>query len=498
MALLELHGVRKTYPGVRALAGVDFDVDAGEVHALLGENGAGKSTLMKATAGSVVPDEGQMRVDGEPVPFGSPEASRRAGIAIVYQELSLVPSLSIAENVLLGRWPTARFGLVDWRGLEDRAREALQRVGLDDLDVRGRVEGLSMADRQLVEVAKALSTDARVLLLDEPTSALSGPEAERLFAIIDDLSGQGVGIVYVSHRLGEVLRIADRVTVLRDGGHVGTHPIKDVTEADLAVMMVGREVDTDTRERATDERGEAGELLLRARDLRRLPGLRGVDLDLHAGEVVAVFGLVGSGRSQLARTLFGLDPARGGTVEVGGEQVEIDGPDVAAALGIGYLAQDRAESIVPSMGALQNITLASLRRISRGPLLQFDRERDLGERFIDELDIKVRSPDQRGETLSGGNQQKVILARWLASQSRVLVLDDPTRGIDVGAKEEVFRLVKRLAADGVAVLYLTSEIKEAKALSDRILVMAGGRVVSELEPDAPQERVMEAAGGAHG
>jgi ABC-type sugar transport system ATPase subunit len=494
VALLELEGARKAYPGVRALQGVDLRVERGEVHALLGENGAGKSTLMKVVAGSVTPDAGHMTVDGHPVPLGSLEAAKASGVALVYQDLSLVPQLTVGENVLLGRWPTTRLGTVAWDELHATARRHLGRIGLD-VDPRRRVDELGMAERQLVEIAKALSGDVRVLLLDEPTSALSDPEARHLFGIVRDLTASGVAVVYVSHRLPEVLDIADRISVLRDGQLVGTVRATDVDEARLARMMVGRAVGGGAPPAPVAANGAP--MAMRARGLARPPRLKPVDLELRAGEVVAVFGLVGSGRTRLARTLFGLEPATGGTLEVAGKPVHIAAPADAIALGIGYLGEDRAAGIVPRMTLAENITLASLRRLGRGPLLATGQERQLAKRFADELGI--RAPlDRRAETLSGGNQQKLVLARWLCTSAGVLVLDDPTRGIDVGAKEEVFRLVRRLAGDGAAILYLTSETREARTLADRVLIMADGRIVRSVDPDAPEEEMMAAAGGVHG
>ena len=495
MALLELQGARKAYPGVRALQGVDLGVERGEVHALLGENGAGKSTLMKVVAGSVTPDAGRMTVDGNPVPLGSLAAAKASGVALVYQDLSLVPQLTVGENVLLGRWPTTRWGTVAWEELHATARRHLGRIGLD-VDPRRRVDELGMAERQLVEIAKALSGDVRVLLLDEPTSALSDPEARRLFGIVRDLTSSGVAVVYVSHQLPEVLEIADRISVLRDGQLVGTVRASDVDEARLARMMVGRAVGGGAAAPAPIA-GNGGPLAIRASGLARPPRLKPVDLELRTGEVVAVFGLVGSGRTRLARTLFGLEPATAGTLEVAGRPVRIASPADAIALGIGYLGEDRAAGIVPRMTLAENITLASLPRLGRGWLLVGGQERQLAKRFADELDIRA-SLDRPAETLSGGNQQKLVLARWLCSSARVLVLDDPTRGIDVGAKEEVFRLVRRLADDGAAILYLTSETREARTLADRVLVMAGGRIVRTVDPDAPEEEMMAAAGGVHG
>jgi ABC-type sugar transport system ATPase subunit len=491
--LLRIEGVSKSYPGVQALAGVDFEVGAGEVHALLGENGAGKSTLMKVIAGSVTPEQGLMELDGKEVSFGSPESARAHGIGIVYQDLSLVPPLSVGENVLLGRWPR-RWGAIDWKRLHAEADRSLRRIGYQ-VDARRSVRELGMAERQLVEIAKALSAEVRVLLLDEPTSALSKREATRLFEIIRDLTGSGVAVVYVSHRLGEVLDIADRITVLRDGQHIGTVDAKEVSEGELARMMVGRELASELEERSAPAPSGERRLVFRARGLGRPPRLKPVDLELHEGEIVAVFGLVGAGRTRLARTLFGVEPATEGSLEVNGMEVRISSPADAIGRGLGYLGEDRTLGIVPRMTVGANITLASLDRVATGPVLDFGEERRLAQRYVGELAIRTSSIDRLAETLSGGNQQKVVLARWLCSHARILVLDDPTRGIDVGAKEEVFRLVRRLAEDGVAILYLTSEIKEARGLADRVLVMANGRIASAFGPETSEEEIMEAAGG---
>jgi ABC-type sugar transport system ATPase subunit len=501
--VLEVTGMRKAYPGVQALAGVDLSVDAGEVHALLGENGAGKSTLMKTIAGAVTPDAGVLLVDGDDVPLGSPAASSAHGIGIVYQELSLVPSLSVAENVLLGRLPRGRFGLVDWRAVPAAVAPHLQQVGLD-VDPTRRVRDFGMAERQLIEIAKAVSHNLRVLLLDEPTSALSDRESRRLFRVITDLVASGVAVVYVSHRLPEVLQIADRITVLRDGRNVDTVAARDTSESELARMMVGRDVGTIAAAPEPDPahpspaRAARDEVVLRAAGLGRPPRLRPVDLEVRAGEIVGVFGLVGAGRTRLARALFGLEPPTEGTLELFGAPVDIRSPADAIAAGLGYVGEDRAAGLVYRMSVSANITLASQDRVRRGPVIDFATERALAERYVSELGIRVPTVDRLVDTLSGGNQQKVLLARWLCSQARILILDDPVRGIDVGAKEEVFRLVRELAGDGVAVLLLTSEIKEARSLSDRVLVMSGGRIVAELTPDASEDEIMTAAGGVHG
>lgn len=488
---LAARGISKRYPGVHALAGVDFDVNAGEVHALLGANGAGKSTLIKVIAGAVVPDEGELAMNGRPVPFGSPEESRRAGVAIVYQDMSLVGSLSVGENVLLGRWPMRR-GMVDWLTLADQARTNLERVGLK-VDPKAKVAGLAMAERQLVEMAKALSTHPQVLLLDEPTSALSGREAHRLFGIVNDLTNSGVAVIYVSHRLAEIIEIADRVTILRDGKVVASSLISEVTERDLARIVVGRELSTlPTVDRAGTSGN--GHVLLSARDLGRPPRLRGVNLDLRAGEIVTAFGLVGSGRSELARVLFGLDPPTTGSISMNGKELHLRSPADAIALGMGYVAPDRALGVVARMPVSANITLASFSHIGRGPLVDREWEMSQSTRLIDELDIRVDSRRLAG-TLSGGNQQKVTVGRWMCAGARILILDDPTRGIDVGAKAEVFGLVRKLAADGAAILYATSEIGEARDLGHRMLVMSAGRLVAEFDTSASEQQIMEAAGG---
>ena len=536
--VLRVRGAAKAYGAQRALDGVDLDVYAGEVHALLGENGAGKSTLMKIIAGSVPPDAGHMQVHGSTVALGDPQRARGAGVGIVYQELSLIPPLSAGENVLMGRWPK-RFGLVNWRGLESAAKAQLDRVGLGGRH-HDRVDTMGMAERQLVEIAKALMGEVRVLLFDEPTSALSDPESRRLFDLIADLTGAGVAVLYVSHRLNEVLHLSHRISVLRDGRMRQTIDRAAATEQLLTSLMVGRgpsptasgpdriqppadhedgadaparawPADTETPvgtgplvgteavagTRPGPSSGARQEFALRARGLARPPRLKPIDLDIRTGEVVAVFGLVGAGRTRLARCLFGLEPATEGRAEVLGRGLALSDPGAAVAAGIGYVGEDRAMGIVPRLSVEHNITLASLNTVSHGRVLTPRRERELSERYIDELNIAVRSPEQTADTLSGGNQQKVVLARWMCSGARLLVLDDPTRGIDVGAKEEVFRLVRHLAEDGVASLYLTSEIKEARALADRLLVMSGGRVVAELEPGAAEEDVMAAAGGLH-
>jgi ABC-type sugar transport system ATPase subunit len=497
VALLEARGIEKSYPGVRALAGVDLSVDPGEIHALLGQNGAGKSTLMQVIAGNVKPDAGSLWIDGERIEPGSPAEAAAHGVGLVHQETSLIPPLSVAENVMLGRWPMRR-GQVEWALLRERARKSVQRVGLG-ADLDAEVRDLGMAERQLVELAKALSQDVRVLLLDEPTSALSARETKRLFEICRNLRDQGVAIVYVSHRLSEILEICDRVTVLRDGQLVDTVGLEGVSEQELARMMVGAERSPAALAgHELTPAAERGEAALRVRNLEQAPRLKPCDFEIAAGEILAVFGLVGAGRTRLARTLFGLEPATAGTIEVLGRERRITSPIDAITAGIGYVGEDRAVGLVPQLSVAANITLASLGETTRAGVLDFKRERRIAEEAIRELGIRVSSPDQPAGTLSGGNQQKVVIARWIASGVRVLILDDPTRGIDVGAKAEVFRLVAKLAEEeGVAVLFFTSEIPEARALGDRILVMADGHIAAEMPPQVSDEEIMTAAGGVY-
>jgi ABC-type sugar transport system ATPase subunit len=497
VALLQATHIHKSYPGARALAGVDLSAEAGEVHALLGENGAGKSTLMKVIAGSEVPDSGDIRIDGEPLPLGSPESARRSGVGIVYQDLSLVPSLSVGENVLLGRWPQRVPGVIDWSALHEQAQRHLDRIGLG-VDVHRPLVGLGMAERQLVEIAKALSNEARVLLLDDPTSALSERESSRLFDIIRALRSSQVAVVYVSHRLTEVLDIADRITVLRDGQVIDTVSSRDVAESDLARMMVGRDVDTEPTREPQHAAPEDEELALEAIGLARPPRLKPIHLQLRRGEILGVFGLVGAGRTRLARTLFGLEPPTEGSLKAFGREARISSPADAIAHGLGYLGEDRSTGIVPRMDVTKNVTLASLDRVCRGAIVDRSKEVEVAQGYVDDLSIRTASLDQLVDKLSGGNQQKVVLARWLCSNARILILDDPTRGIDVGAKEEVFRLVRKLANEGIAILYLTSEIREARALADRMIIMSDGRIVASAGPETSEDEIMASAGGVGG
>jgi ribose transport system ATP-binding protein len=488
--LLGLRGITKAFPGVQALKGVDLDVGAGEVHAVVGENGAGKSTLMKIVAGVYAADAGAVLLDGQPTDVDSPRRALERGISMIHQELNLVPNLSVAENVFLGRAPT-RGGLVDWRRLDADADALATRLGIS-LDVRARVEHLSVARQQMVEIAKALSLDARVIIMDEPTSALTDRETEALFGIIARLKAHGVAVVYISHRLDEIFRVADRVTVLRDGQLVGTLPISEASPTRLIGMMVGRELTT----LFPKEPVEIGEPVLEVRGLRRAGVLEDISFVLRRREILGLAGLVGAGRTELVRALFGADPLDAGEILIGGKRVRIRSPRDAIRLGIGFVTEDRKlQGLVLGMTVRENVSLASLRRIVRlGALLDLGRERRLAVDLVDRLGVRTPSVEQEVANLSGGNQQKLVVAKWLATGPRILILDEPTRGIDVGAKAEVHALMSRLAGEGVSILMISSELPEILGMSDRILVMRQGRISGEFSREqASQEAILACA-----
>ncbi|MGI9335480.1 MAG: sugar ABC transporter ATP-binding protein [Gammaproteobacteria bacterium] len=477
---LKLENIGKTFPGVRALAGVHFDVHAGEVHALLGENGAGKSTLIKIASGVYAPDAGQISVDGEAVRFASPLDAQTHGIATIYQELALYPELSVAENIFMGHAPRNRLGAIDWRAVRRSAREILASLDIHDLDVSRVVGSLTIGNRQRVEIAKALSHDARFLIMDEPTAALGEGDVERLFAIVRLLQRRGVGIVYISHRLEEVFELAQRVTVLRDGEYVATESVADTSRDDLVSMMVGRSIS----ELYPKLPASIGAPVLSAANLCRAPMTKNVSFVLRAGEIVGLAGLVGSGRSELAQVLFGITPAESGEIRIDDEPVRIRSPGAAQALGIAYVPEDRAtQGLIRPMRLCENISLAVLDKLSRGPFISRRAERGLARSNVERFNIRAGSVEQIVNQLSGGNQQKVVLGKWLAAEPRVLIMDEPTRGIDVGAKAEIHRLMSELALQGMAILMISSELPEVIGMSDRILVVREGTIVAEFERD---------------
>jgi ribose transport system ATP-binding protein len=484
--VLELHEGTKEFLGTRALDEVSFALRAGEVHALVGENGAGKSTLIKVLTGVYRPDSGELRRHGRPVSFARPVQAQQAGISTIYQEVNLVPLRSVAGNVFLGREPR-RFGLIDWRATNAEAERLLTGLGIH-LDVRRPVGTLGVGTQQMVALARAMSTEADVVIMDEPTSSLEPREVETLFSVIGRLHAEGVAILYVSHRLDELYRICDRVTVLRDGRLVHTGPLADLPRIELVSMMLGRSVGEIREHGATEfssgDHTAAAEPVLRAEHLTGAPRLNDVSVDVRPGEIVGLAGLLGSGRSETARAIVGAFPLDGGTVLLGGKPVPRG--DVAAAVraGISMLAEDRkADGIVPHLSVRENIVLAALPRLSRFGVVSRARQDRVVERFMQRLRIKASSPDQPVGELSGGNQQKVLLARWLATEPTVLLLDEPTRGIDVGAKAEVQSLVDELAEEGLAVLLISSDMEELVDGADRVVVLRDGGVVGELAGD---------------
>jgi rhamnose transport system ATP-binding protein len=488
--ILAVEGLSKSFPGVRALHDVRFDVHAGEVHALLGENGAGKSTLIKIVSGVYRPDTGVVRIDGHEVRFGGPQAAQAAGIATVFQELLLFPDLTVAENIFLGHAPRTAWGAIDWRAMTTRAAEILASLDIHELDVTAPVSSLSVANRQRVEIAKALSLNARVLIMDEPTAALPEADVLRLFAIVRNLRARGVGVVYISHRMAEIFLLADRVTVLRDGEFVATKRVADTSEPELITMMVGRVIDHLFPKLAT----KVGEPVLEVRDLVSPPVVRGVSLTVRAGEIVGLAGLIGSGRSEVAQSVFGITPAVSGEIRVDGRPVRIGSAAQAKLRGIAYVPEDRGtQGIIRAMTLRHNVSLAVLRRIARRGFIDRAEEEVLANDAIARFGIRARGPDQIVGKLSGGNQQKVVLGKWLATRPRLLIMDEPTRGIDVGAKAEIHRLMSELAAQGLAVLMISSELPEVLGMSDRILVMREGRIVAEFaRGQADQETIAHA------
>jgi len=489
---VELRGISKHFAATAALTDVSMDLRAGEIHGLVGENGAGKSTLVKILAGVHQPDSGTILLDGETTQIHGPAHSRSLGIAVVHQEPRLFPDLTVAENVFIGHAPSGRLGTIDWGGTR-RAAEALFGELDVQVDVGAPVRGLSMADQQLIEIAKSLSLDARVLILDEPTASLSAHEVERLFTIVRRLRDRGVSVLFVSHRLDEVFDLCDRATVFRDGRHVVTTATSELTTAELVRHMVGRTVSLFPKVETP-----MGDILLEVRDLAKVGVFRDVGFSVRAGEIVGFAGLVGAGRTEVARVLFGIDQRDGGEIWLGGTQVNFANPSAAMHAGIAYLPEDRhQEGLVLGFSIAQNVTLPILPRLFPRLLIRSSAERKVADEHTERLNVRMTGVDQLVESLSGGNQQKVVLAKWLASGPRVLILDEPTRGIDIGAKVEVHRIISELAASGLGIILISSDLPEVLAMSDRILVLHEGRVTADIPRDrATQERVMFAATGS--
>ncbi len=494
--ILQLTDIQKSFGAVRALKGVSFELLPGEVHALLGENGAGKSTLIKVITGAHQPDGGKLIVAGVEVSHLTPAKARELGIACIYQQPALFPDLTVAENIGLRLKKTGALSRVRWASQLTLAVELLHRIGAE-ISPDAEVRSLSMPEQQLVEIACALGSGARIVIMDEPTASLTQKEQHLLFKVVRDLRISGVGVVYISHRLEEIFALADRVTVLRDGESVGTNPVADLSESAMIKLMVGREVSS-IYPPAT---GEPGTVVLALKNLGcAASGVSGVTLDVRAGEIVGMAGLVGAGRTELARILFGITPADAGEIGLNGERISISSPREAIARGIAYVPEDRRRhGVILEMPIAHNMTMAIHPKIFPYTWLQFGAESLLASEFIRDLGIKAYGPDAPGGSLSGGNQQKVSVARWLATKPKLLILDEPTQGVDVGAKSEIHKIIRELAREGLAVLMISSDLPEVLGMSDRVAVMRGGKLVEMIaKENADAHTVMAAALGTNG
>jgi rhamnose transport system ATP-binding protein len=486
-AAVTLAHITKSFTGLKVVKDVSFDVRPGEVHALLGENGAGKSTLIKIMAGLYQPDEGEIAINGIPTKFATPRDAHAAGIATVHQELLLFPELTVAENIFLGQTPKTKLGMLDWPAMRSRARALLDSLDSPELDIDAKVGTLSVANRQRVEIARSLSQDARVVIMDEPTAALADADVARLMDIVRRLKSRGVAIVYVSHRMPEIFALADRVTVLRDGARVGTKDIGEVDEGVLVNMMVGRVIDRLYPKKL----GESGASILELREISHRSAVRDISFELRAGEILGIAGLVGSGRTELALTIFGITPATSGTILLEGKPVRIGSPEAARDLGIAYIPEDRGtQGLIRTQTIAENVALANLKKLTRGLFIDATKLLRSARQAIERFGIKARGPQQVVRELSGGNQQKVVLGKWLSTDPRILIMDEPTRGIDVGAKAEIHQLMRKLASEGMAILMISSELPEVLGMSDRVLVMNGGKIVAGFgEGEATPEAV---------
>jgi rhamnose transport system ATP-binding protein len=488
--ILELKNISKSFSGVEVLHDVSFALRPGEVHALLGENGAGKSTLVKIVTGVHQPDRGEILLKDEPVHFSDARESRQAGIAAIYQELSLFPDLDVAENIFVGRQPVTRGGRVDWRRLYAEAGKLLESLGVK-LDLKQKARTLSIAQQQMVEIARAFSIHAQILIMDEPTSSLTLHEVDDLFRLVRRLREQGSAIIFISHRLEELFALADRVTVLRDGSYVGTRSMKDITRDDLIRMMVGRTITNlfpkqDVR---------AGDVVLKVEHLTRAGSFHDVSFELRRGEILGLAGLVGAGRTNVARAIFGVEPPTAGKIEIEGREVAITSPQQGIKLGLAYVPEDRQlHGLIPAMSLTPNISLPTLHQHAQAGWLQNTSERKSAYEAALQMEVRANNMWQFARELSGGNQQKVVLAKWLKTRPRILILDEPTRGIDVGTKAAVHGLMSNLAAEGMAILMISSELPEILGMSDRVIVMREGHVTGHFSrAEATQENIISAA-----
>ena len=491
--LLEVASISKSFPGVQALQDVSLTLRQGEVLALIGENGAGKSTLIKVLSGAHQPDSGSILLEGKEIELSTPSLAQEAGIAVIYQEFNLIPDLGVRENLFLGRDKTGRFGLIKREEEIAHATQIFERIGIQ-IPLEAKCKHLTVAQQQLVEIGKALALDARIVVMDEPTAALTHQEVEHLFDIIAELKRQGIGVIYISHRLEEIEQIADRITILRDGQHIETGPASSFDRPRIIERMVGRTLDQEFPK----EKAEIGEVRLKASNLSRGDAVRDVSLEVRAGEVLGITGLVGAGRTELARLLFGADPMDSGSIQFDGRPLNLPGPREAIREGICLLTEDRKDQgLVLGHSVRENFALPNLKSFSRRGLIDAARERDAFARWVDRLNIRIPGQEQLARNLSGGNQQKVVLAKWLERNADLIIFDEPIRGIDVGAKYEIYQLINGLAADGKAIVMISSELPEVIGMSDRILVMREGKVAGEVaDPGGTtQEQLLKLAMG---
>lgn len=493
--ILKLNKINKAFPGVKALTDVDLTLRKGEVLALVGENGAGKSTLMKILSGAYKRDSGTIEFDGREVEIHSPKQSEELGISIIYQELNLIQRITVAENIFLGRFPL-KWGAVQWDKMRRDARELLAGLGIE-LNVNAMLRDLSLAQQQIIEIVKAVSINAKVVIMDEPTSSLSHSETEILFRIIRMLKEKGTAVIFITHRLDEIYTICDRMTILRDGCYVGTRDVKDVTKSEMIEMMIGRQLTNQYPLRESC----IGDTLLEVRNLtdggRRV---KNVSFSAHAGEVLGFAGLVGAGRTETMRMIFGVDKKAGGEVLIGGQAVEIRGPRDAISRGIGFVTENRKEEglFLHSSVKVNTVMVALQKILKHGLYFDFKKERDVAEEYVKLLHTATPSVEQRVMYLSGGNQQKVVLAKWLFSDSRIIIFDEPTRGIDVGAKREIYEIINKLVAEGKVVIVISSDLEEIMGICDRILVMHEGNISGEVEKaEFSQSRITEFAVGGN-
>lgn len=491
--ILAAHSISKSFEGVRALKSVSFELLRGEVHALIGENGAGKSTLIKIMTGAVIADSGTLSIGGHPVARNSPSVARALGVAAIYQQPSLFSHLTVAENIALTLEESRPWRRVNWQARRQRARALIERAGAA-IDPERLVSTLSMPEQQIVEIAKAIGANARILIMDEPTASLTEREVESLFRVIAELKAQGVGIIYISHRLEEISRVADRITVLRDGEAIATRNAGSIDRSELIQLMVGRAVNAVFPKRNVKQ----GEMMLALREISsRAAGVKNVSLEVRKGEILGIAGLVGSGRTQLAETIFGLTPPDSGEIFIAGTPADVRSPAGAIRHGIGYVPEDRRKhGVILEMPISANTSLADLDAVSHAGLIDQGGEYAMAERFVEQLRIKTPSVHAKAGTLSGGNQQKVALSRWLATNPKILILDEPTQGVDVGSKSEIYALMGDLAERGLAIIMISSELPEVLGMSDRIAIMRDGSIAGILSrEEATQEKIMSLAFG---